>query len=682
MNRISIDIDWMLFANDYPDLAELIFREPKFFIALARSQLSVQWTAELVPPETIRIWIRPFGIPLANMLYEGPYQTQFLTRFHGKVIFFIYPQSNRMIKSHERFIFILTGTGDGVNTSSYLVQVVTHFFSKKIRFDFKLLHKSLRTLNLHVLTSRFVKCTSPACHQGSAPFLSIYDEDGDACKYCGGFSLVEDRTKRIQYNSRFIAVSPLATIVENGHCDKRRQFRRTMIVELRDDLSERDIKLGDELILIGVMVMNPEGTLQTTLTKLPGIGISQQWYLDAYSMQVISAKEVFSAYAAALPTTIIYSHKQSVSEYESVFVRCTEQIESAAELLIPDLPYFFKLKIGILISAVSGNHGALGSGRENVHILCKGGHQEVVGMLFRTLSAAACPIPTSWISMSESGEIIPRFSVTDRDNWVLEASQICQSNGGLCFIPHLYALKKPQEAAALVSVMDSQHIVVGRDTCTKIVQCKTSVIARYNPDSTDIMFSNQKEGSPLQSIARHFDLVVDLLEQPDKSLDRSIARAMFMNGTNIEEGCRCLTERLLHSSSLDVTISLSARNLLTAFYQTGRQAMRSDMKGGQFYQLESLTRVSKAFAKLRLSEICEIPDAVFGIAFIEETRAAKMLPTLLKFELRPNGISQTCKPFSLQSFGFLSSNIPFILFRSRKCTSFSSKSWSGYGTAL
>jgi hypothetical protein len=66
--------------------------------------------------------------------------------------------------------------------------------------------------------------------------------------------------------------------------------------------------------------------------------------------------------------------------------------------------------------------------------------------------------------------------------------------------------------------------------------------------------------------------------------------------------------------------------------------MRSDMKGGQFYQLESLTRVSKAFAKLRMSAICEVPDAVYGIAFVEETRAAKSLPTLLKFELRPNGL--------------------------------------------
>ena len=468
------------------------------------------------------------------------------------------------------------------------------------------------------------------------PFLSLYDEDYDACRFCSASTLVEDRTQRIQYNLRFLAVSPLAERDENGQCNDREQLRRTMLIKLKDDLAEQEVKLGDEVILIGVMVLNLEGNMPTSLVKIPGVGASHTWYLNAASMQAISAKEVFAAYAPALPPPLQY-HPENTGGMGSFFMHCAAQIESASEMLLPDLKYLFKVKIGLLVAAVSGNHGTVTCGRENVHVLCKGGHTEILAMLFRAISAAAFPIPTSWLSLQDSGEIIPRFSGSDRDHWFMEASQICQSNGGLCFIPHLYALKKPQEASALASVMDNQTIIVGKDAATKAIQCRTSIIARYSPDGADVMFANQKEGSVLQNLARHFDLVIDVMEQPDKKMDRSIAEAMFSSTYASEASNPVLSDRLLHSASLEITISLAAKNLLTAFFHTSRQAMRSDVKGGQFYQLESLTRVAKAFAKLRMSVVCEVPDAVFGIAFIEETRAAKLLPTLLKFELRPNG---------------------------------------------
>ena len=244
---------------------------------------------------------------------------------------------------------------------------------------------------------RIVKCTSPDCHQGSAPFLSIYDEDCDACRFCSRNSLVEDRTKRIQYTSRFLAISPLATTIEGGKSMNRVQFRRTLIVKLKDDLSERDFKLGDEMILTGVMFSNFLGSLPTSLIKLPGFGQTHHWYFNAYSVQQVSAKEVFSVYAPALPSLAQSCPERFLqrSKLQSLFIMCTAQIEAAANLILPDLSYFFKLRVGLLLAAVSGNYDAAGSGRANVHILCKGGHSEILGRFFRSLSDASFPIPTS-----------------------------------------------------------------------------------------------------------------------------------------------------------------------------------------------------------------------------------------------------------------------------------------------
>jgi DNA replicative helicase MCM subunit Mcm2 (Cdc46/Mcm family) len=85
LNRLSIDIDWMIFANENPELAELLLKDPRRFLALCRNQLLVLWKDEQFPLDTLRLWIRPFGIPFVSLLEEQSYQTKHISRFHGKV---------------------------------------------------------------------------------------------------------------------------------------------------------------------------------------------------------------------------------------------------------------------------------------------------------------------------------------------------------------------------------------------------------------------------------------------------------------------------------------------------------------------------------------------------------------------------------------------------------------------
>ena len=85
MNRLLIEIDWMHFANEHPDLAELLVCDPKRFTSLSRNQLLLLWKDEPISFETLRFWVRPFGIPFVGLTQEQQYQTKSLTRFHGKV---------------------------------------------------------------------------------------------------------------------------------------------------------------------------------------------------------------------------------------------------------------------------------------------------------------------------------------------------------------------------------------------------------------------------------------------------------------------------------------------------------------------------------------------------------------------------------------------------------------------
>jgi hypothetical protein len=86
LNRVALEVDWMLLANDYPDLADLLFYDPKLFSSLAKHHLCILWKESSLPLEGLRLWIRPFSIPFGNALQDQQYQTRTLTKFHGKVL--------------------------------------------------------------------------------------------------------------------------------------------------------------------------------------------------------------------------------------------------------------------------------------------------------------------------------------------------------------------------------------------------------------------------------------------------------------------------------------------------------------------------------------------------------------------------------------------------------------------
>jgi hypothetical protein len=79
-------LDWMLLANDFPDLAELLFYDPKLFSSLSKHHLCTLWKESSIPLERLRLWIRPISIPFVNALQDQHYQTRTLNKFHGKVL--------------------------------------------------------------------------------------------------------------------------------------------------------------------------------------------------------------------------------------------------------------------------------------------------------------------------------------------------------------------------------------------------------------------------------------------------------------------------------------------------------------------------------------------------------------------------------------------------------------------
>mmetsp|Transcript_25476 Transcript_25476/g.39930 ORF Transcript_25476/g.39930 Transcript_25476/m.39930 type:complete len:187 (-) Transcript_25476:355-915(-) len=118
---------------------------------------------------------------------------------------------------------------------------------------------------------------------------------------------------------------------------------------------------------------------------------------------------------------------------------------------------------------------------------------------------------------------------------------------------------------------------------------------------------------------------------------------IFFDGVSHEEHEASLSKRELgfiidNARKLNPEFTERAQSLIFAFLKCTRRVLSHGPVSFP-YQADSLVRIAKAVASLRLSALVDLADVTIAIAVYEESRAAKLLPTLLQFENFPNGRS-------------------------------------------
>ena len=268
------------------------------------------------------------------------------------------------------------------------------------------------------------------------------------------------------------------------------------------------------------------------------------------------------------------------------------------------------------------------------------------------LRFAASVIPRSVITtgIGTTGSGLTCTAVKDGSDWCIEAGALVLANGGVCCIDEFSSIKE-QDRATIHEAMEQQTLSVAKAGLVVKLNTKTTVVAACNPKGTydlsaDIT-TNTAIASPLLS---RFDLIILLLDQPDKEYDKRISTFLLRQATcQVSKGDRGSAQNEL--SAVDVSnpttestsfvwdadrlrqyilfvrdriqpiLSQEAAAILQRYYQLQRQSDDRSSSRTTVRLLESLMRLASAHAKLMFRTTAILQDAVVAIACLASSQS-------------------------------------------------------------
>lgn len=304
----------------------------------------------------------------------------------------------------------------------------------------------------------------------------------------------------------------------------------------------------------------------------------------------------------------------------------------------------------------SGGGGSPLRIRSTVHCLLVGDPSTGKSQLLRFASEIA-PRSTCTTGMGSTSAGLTVAATKEGGEWVLEPGALVLSDGGSCIIDELRTVAVA-DRASLHEAMEQQTISVAKGGVVTKLSTNCAVIAACNPPSLrsgkgSLMTTvSVGVGGPLLS---RFDLVFLLWDVPQKNIDEKIADHILWCSGGVPPNSAAVSTKLLpfemvssHSSPHTAPI-LSAEEiskylcwvkrqyrhiegpklsdhaaLLLGYYfdilrARGASPALDDCIPVTIRMLESLVRLTQAYAKLHLQTVCSIDDAAMGIFLMERS---------------------------------------------------------------
>jgi len=208
--------------------------------------------------------------------------------------------------------------------------------------------------------------------------------------------------------------------------------------------------------------------------------------------------------------------------------------------------------------------------------------------------------------------------------FVLEAGAAVLADGGILIIDEFDKMDK-EVRGSLHEIMEDQVITINKANINTQLITKCSVLAIMNPKRN--RFNKEEVVSEqidlLPSMLSRFDLVFALRDTIDADKDRSVCEAILRARQGSEVATEYskdeITKYIIFAKSKIGNISYSeeAIKILTDKFVRIRSANTDETIPITNRQMEGLSRISEACAKLRLSDVVEAEDANIALGILD-----------------------------------------------------------------
>ena len=287
------------------------------------------------------------------------------------------------------------------------------------------------------------------------------------------------------------------------------------------------------------------------------------------------------------------------------------------ESIIPSIYGYEELKLALALHLFSSNNYTTPDGsykRGDIHILLVGDPSVGKSQILKYVTKLA-PHGIYTSGKGSSGTGLTATTIKDEQgNWSLEAGAMVLANNGNICIDEFDKMKE-DDRSAIHEALEQQTISISKAGINTTLNSRCSVLAAANPKYGRFdQYKNMADQLNLsQPILSRFDLIFILTDNIDQEEDTRIAMKILGQNEKTEKHIneQVLKKYISLARSINPELDMNVKKYITKFFCKCRNLAKENHHPIPITtrQLEAIVRLSKASARIRLSEKVTIEDA-------------------------------------------------------------------------
>jgi len=400
------------------------------------------------------------------------------------------------------------------------------------------------------------------------------------CKNCGGIKWIEEMKNRHVYED-----VQRITVQENPEGLKSGEQPKSIDAKLIGGLVGQ-VKPGENIFVNGI------------ITPLPVKKDSNMFY---FFLETNSIEHEDCDYTTVEITESDIEEIKKLSKSDDLY-------DTMIQSFAPGIYGLYDLKLGILLSlfggvSLSDEYGIM---RGDIHLLLVGDAGIAKSKLMKSIKSIC---PRFVYASGKSSSAVGLTATVNRDpfdgKWVLEAGAAVLASGGVLIIDEFDKMTS-EDRSAMHEVLEEQSITITKASISSTLSTKVSVVAAMNPKEgrfDDYSSLSEQIGLPPSLLSR-FDLVFMVQDIPNQDKDTEIAQHILSRKRSAITGKyppELIMKYIAYSKTIIPKHNEAVDKMMVDCYVDTRKESGNGRVTITPRQLEGISRLSEAFARMRLS---------------------------------------------------------------------------------